>query len=382
MSKSKMPRSLERELSPIQARNGIEIQKNNRSYIDFSSNDYLGLSHHKEIQAAMKSALETYPLGSTGSRLLSGDYELSADLETKLATFFHKPSSLIFNTGYQLNISVFKTLFSSKDLILADKWVHASLIEGCLASGANLKRFKHNSLDHLSTLLTRYRDQFDRVVIVTESVFSMDGDTAPLKELVTIKKRFKTLLYVDEAHALGVFGETGAGLSEAQGLRDDIDFIVGTFGKAFGLCGAVIATDTATRKELIQSCKGFIYSTALPPVVIAGIHAALSTVSTMTSERAFLQTLAKDLRSSLVSAGFQTRGETQIVPIVFETLEQTLSCSQYLQDAGFHALPIRPPTVPKTETRIRLSLSSEHSKDHMTRLLSVLCDWQKAAHGD
>ena len=376
MSKSTANQPHQRTLSPIESRSGIEITKGDRLLIDFSSNDYLGLSHHEGIKSKMLETLNTTSLGSTGSRLLSGDYTLTTDLEKKLATFFNKESALIFNTGFQLNHSIFKTLFGPKDLILADKWVHASIIEGCLSSLATLKRFKHNSIDHLKMLLSRYQSHYERVVIVTESVFSMDGDTAPLRELVSLKKQFNTLLYVDEAHALGVLGESGAGLSEENECADEIDYIVGTFGKAFGLFGAVIATSLSTKEQLIQSCKGFIYSTALPPVLISGIDAALDFIPGMKAERLYLKQLSENVRTILRAENFQTRGSTQIVPVIFKSLEETLSCSNLLQDAGFHVLPIRPPTVPQTETRVRLSLSSDHKEVHISDLLKGLVHWK------
>ncbi|MEK7376298.1 MAG: 8-amino-7-oxononanoate synthase, partial [Candidatus Margulisiibacteriota bacterium] len=267
-----------RQIKHLSSRVNVEIEIDGKKYIDFSSNNYLGLSNHPKIIEAAKNAIDKYGAGSLGSRLLSGSFDIHDELEAKTAEFKQKEAALVFNTGYQANVGIISTLAGKKDMALSDKLSHASIIDGIRLSGASHFRFKHNDMAHLEDVLKRERKRFRHVLIISESVFSMDGDLAPLKQLAGLKKKYDCLLFIDEAHATGVFGKTGAGLIEQERLSDKVDLIMGTFGKAMGSFGAYLACSRLMKNYLINACRSFIYSTALPPVVIAANIAAIDAV--------------------------------------------------------------------------------------------------------
>ena len=361
-----------RSISHISNRNNVEIAIDGKKYIDFSSNNYLGLSNHPKIIAAAKAALDKYGVGSLGSRLLSGSFDIHDELETKTAEFKQKEAALVFNTGYQANVGIISALCGKEDMVLSDKLSHASIIDGVQLSGASHFRFKHNDMAHLEDILIRERKNFRHVLIISESVFSMDGDLAFVKELAALKKKHDCLLFIDEAHATGVFGKTGAGLIEQEKLSDKVDLIMGTFSKAMGSFGAYIACSRLMKNFLINSCRSFIYSTALPPAVIAANIAAIEAVKEERQRSGGLLENSGYFRELLKKKGFKVLGNSQIVPVVIGENKPAVELSGKLKENGFWVLPIRHPTVPKGSARLRFSLNYGHSKDMLKRVVEIL----------
>lgn len=358
-----------RTLMPISRRNQGRIYLNKKEYLDFSSNDYLGLAGHPKLKEAGKKAMDEWGTSSCASRLLSGDLELHHQLEEKVAQFKNKESALIFNSGYQANIAIISALYGKGDCIFSDRLNHASIIDGILLSQARPFRFQHNNLEHLESLLKRERKKFNQALIVTESVFSMDGDIAPLRELVQLKEKYNCALMVDEAHATGIFGKNGSGIVQEMGLEKEVDLIMGTFSKALAGFGAYLATSKKIVEYLINTCRGFIYSTSLPPVIIASNLASITLIKEEPFRRKILLDSAQYLRDTLKERGFEIRGSSQIIPVVIGDNLKTQAFAKALQEKGYWVLPIRPPTVPLGETRLRLSLTFYHAKEILQRLI-------------
>ncbi|MEW5972000.1 MAG: 8-amino-7-oxononanoate synthase, partial [Pseudomonadota bacterium] len=267
-----------RVLKPLDTRKPPFLSFHGREYVDFSSNDYLGLSNHPQLINAVKLAAEEFGVSSSASRLLSGDFKLFHQLETRVAQFKGKESALVFNSGYQANVGILSALVGRQDAVFLDKLAHASLVDGALLSGAKLFRFQHNDVTHLSILLKNQRSKFNQALIVTESVFSMDGDKALLKEIASIKEKFNCSLFVDEAHATGIFGVSGSGVVSTLGLETKVEYIMGTFSKALGSFGAYLACSQETKDFLVNNCRSFIYTTALPALVVAANICAIDLV--------------------------------------------------------------------------------------------------------
>jgi 8-amino-7-oxononanoate synthase len=357
-----------RRLFPATRHQNGRIYFGSKKYIDFSSNDYLGLSQHPKLIGAAKKALDGFGTSTSASRLLSGDRELTHLLEEKIARFKNKESALVFNTGYQANVGIISTLFGRDDAIFSDRLNHASILDGIILSGAKLFRFKHNDSAHLKILLEAERSNFKKTLIVTESIFSMDGDRCPLKELVALKTKYRCQLMVDEAHATGIFGPNGQGLVEEQGLSAQVDLVMGTFSKALGSFGAYLATSKQIKEYLINTCRSFIYSTALPAAIIAANIAALELVVKEPFRRKELLERAKYLRSLLKDKGFNIQSESQIVPVIIGESSKTLKLANLLKKKGYWIMPIRPPTVPEGQARLRLSLTFYHDKIILEKL--------------
>ena len=258
------------------------------------------------------------PGGSRSSRLLTGNCYYYSILENLLSGSYEREAALVFNSGYHANIGILPALVTKNDLILADKLVHASIIDGIRLSDSTIIRYRHNDMQQLEYILEKQRKNHEHVFIVTESVFSMDGDTADLKKLVELKKKHNTFLYVDEAHAIGVFGDKGLGLCEKENLIDQIDFIVGTFGKALASQGAFLVCDHIIREYLINTMRPLIFTTALPPFSLHWTICSLQQIIKMKAERENLLSLSRYLKEQLVSLGFETRGDSQIVPLITE----------------------------------------------------------------
>lgn len=358
-----------RILRPHGARRGGRIFLKGREYFDLSSNDYLGLSDHPQLIEAGQKAYAEFGAGSGGSRLLSGDSELHHELESRVALFKGKEASLIFNSGYQANIGILSAIAGPADAVFCDRLAHASLIDGMILSQARFFRFRHNDVEHLRELLQKERGRFKKAIIVTESVFSMDGDRAPLKDIVGLKKEFNCLMMVDEAHATGIFGSRGSGVAEEDGVAEDVDLLMGTFGKALGSFGAYVAASKLMVDYLVNTARSFIYSTALPLPVIAVNLASLDLVRHDPGRRLQLLELAKFLRQGLKDKGFQVKGDSQIVPVVLGSAFQTQRIAQNLQEKGFWMLAVRPPTVPEGQSRLRLSLTTYHTEEILKKLI-------------
>ncbi|MDJ0624131.1 MAG: 8-amino-7-oxononanoate synthase [Desulfocapsaceae bacterium] len=351
--------------------------------LNLTSNDYLGLAANKKIHKEFYQSLDdgnlidNYGLGSASSRLLTGDSYLAHDLEELIGRHYGRPACLLFNSGYHANIGILPTLARKNDLILSDKLNHASIHDGMRLSRAAFKRFRHRDYDHLADLLKDNRKKYETVFIVTESVFSMDGDEADLQILVEMKKRFDCLLYVDEAHGVGVHGEKGLGKVEQHDVIDEVDLIVGTFGKAYASIGAYVLCNTAIKEFLINSSRSLIFTTALPPVVIHWNGFIFKRALEMSQERRKLMVLADTLRDALYQAGLETAGSTNIVPVIIGENQQTVTMAEQMQDQGFLIFAVRPPTVPEGTARFRLSLTAAmqwHDIEHLPQRITQTMD--------
>lgn len=344
--------------------------------IDFSSNDYLNLRSNKELlEAAYSYALED-GFGSTGSRLLSGNRLLFEQFEETIAHDKKCEAALLFSSGFQANSSALATLCDKKvlkkpALLFFDKYVHSSLYQGAFLSDAHLVRFRHNDMADLSRLLDQYKEDSSVKIIVTESVFGMDGDRAPLSEIVTLAKEHNALLYLDEAHATGVFGENGYGLSTSVDLSPISHVIMGTFSKALGGFGAYLATSQTIKDYLLNTCPGFIFSTALPPMVTAAAAWAWKKLPHLGKEREKLASLSSSTRNELQSLGFTTGASTtHIIPIILCTEERTLAAKTVLAEQNIQVSAVRPPTVPPGTSRLRIALTAAHTEEDINRLLT------------
>jgi len=345
----------------------------NQQYVlNLSSNDYLGLSNHPALTAGAKTYLETYGVGSTASRLICGTLDIHRQLEQNLADWLGTEAALLFNSGYQLNSSVLQVLMPRTGTLFIDKLAHRSLLEGALATRSQVRRFQHNDVQQLEELLQAAPAGKPRLVI-TESVFSMDGDRAPVHDLFQLCNRYEAGLVVDEAHALGVLGPQGRGLT--ADIAGEI-LLIGTFGKAFGSAGAFLAGPRLVIDHLINHCPGFIYTTAPPPAVVGAVAAALALIPGMDAQRRHLSQLSEQLRQDLTTAGWQAlpASRDHIIPVIVGEETATLRLADSLRSAGFWVSAIRPPTVPAGSARLRLSLSAEHEAAALEAFIGRLAD--------
>ncbi|MBF7686703.1 8-amino-7-oxononanoate synthase [Acinetobacter rathckeae] len=342
--------------------------------LNLSSNDYLGLAGQSELKQQFLQQNQSL-MTSSSSRLLTGNFDEYTAFEQTLSSAFAGRSALLFNSGYHMNIGILPALANAKTLILADKLVHASMIDGIRLSQAKYVRYKHNDLNHLKQLLEKYHDDADieRILIVTESIFSMDGDEVDLHGLVMLKQQFnKVMLYVDEAHAIGVRGERGLGCAEQYAVIEHIDFLVGTFGKALASVGGYLICDEIIKAYLINTMRPLIFSTALPPINIAWTHFMFERMQGMQKQRQHLQHMGHVLKNEVMSKGYDCLSSSHLVPIIVGESEQAVQKSKQLQALGFYIMPVRPPTVPKHQARLRISLMASISLHELDALVDVL----------
>lgn len=357
---------------------GAKRQESNWELLDFSTNDYLALSHHKDIIAAGTAAAQEYGIGSTGSRLLSGNCKLFEEFEAVIAKDKRAESSLIFSSGFQANISTLSCILDDKilgekPLVFFDKLNHSSLYQAVFLSKAQALRFHHNDINHLESLLREYKNDSRPKFIVTETVFGMDGDVAPLEEIVILAKKFKAFLYLDEAHATGVFGTGGYGLSTTLDLQNLPCIIMGTFSKAIGVSGGYIACHEIIRNFIINKATGFIYSTAPSPAVIGAAFKAWQLIKALDNERSVLQDLGNDLRIMLKDRGFNIgASETHIIPIILNEEDKCLKTQKALLQAGIIVSCVRPPSVPPGTSRLRIAVTIKHTHKDIKRLVETL----------
>jgi len=312
-------------------------------------------------------------LGGTSSRLLTGSSYVYAKLECLLSAMFGKEKALIFNSGYHANTGIMSTLLSKKDIVFCDKLNHASIIDGIKMSEAKMCRYKHLDYDNLEELLEKHRKEYENAIIITESLFSMDGDIADLNRLIELKRKYNALLIVDEAHAFGVFGKKGLGIAEKQNCIKDIDLIVATFGKAIGSIGAFCVGNEIIIKYLINKARPLIFSTALPEINIAFSYFVITEIiPNMTTEKTQLLQNAKRLRKSLSECGLETLGESHIVPVILGSNKRAVECSSFLIDNGYYLLPIRHPTVAPGSARVRISLRADIEYDELQNLPALI----------
>ena len=341
--------------------------------IDFSSNDYLGISFHREMVDDFFNSCNCRKMSASASRLLASSQDEYFELESWLSQAYHK-DVLLFNSGYHANVGAVSALALSDTLIVADKLVHASIIDGIVLSKSPFKRFRHNDMAQLREIVSENYNKYKQLLVVTESIFSMDGDETNLAELVKIKKDYPSiLLYVDEAHALGVRGTKGLGVAEEKMLTEHIDILIGTFGKACCSTGAFVATSPAIKKYLINSSRSFIFSTALPPLNTAWTLYAMKRIAKMQAQRQWLKQISDYFRQGLeMIVGEKNISTTQIIPWIVGDSQRVVDLSKKMREKGFIALPIRKPTVPAGTERIRFSLSSAIKKNEIDSLLSAI----------
>lgn len=361
---------LYRRMVRVDGAQGPRINFDGRDVLILCSNNYLGLADHPVLKEAAVRATERYGAGSGASRLVSGNMVLHEELESRLAAFKGTEAALVFNSGYAANTGVIPALAGRGDLVFSDRLNHASIVDGCLLSRARMVRYPHREMDALRRLLEENRGSRTRKIIITDGVFSMDGDIAPLSELVSLKQEYGALLMVDDAHGTGVLGQGGRGTAEFYGLEAEIDIHMGTLGKALGGFGAYVAASREIVDYLVNKARSFIFSTSLPPSVLAAALAALDIVESNEglSLRKKLLNNADAVRNSLQAAGFNTMdSESQIIPLLVGGAGETMEFSRRLLEKGIFVQGIRPPTVPRDGSRLRLTVMATHQEQDLVR---------------
>ena len=352
----------------------IRTDLSDKGLIDLSSNDYLGLA---QMPSMVKRFLQnnsghTTSMTSSASRLLAINQQSYINLEQFLGNLYGR-SALLFNSGYHANSGIIPALCTKQTLILCDKLVHASIIDGIILSRAKFVRYRHNDIDQLYNLVKSHREHYSDILIITESIFSMDGDICDLPKLVEIKKECPEVrLYVDEAHGFGVFGARGLGLCEYYNIINDIDIIIGTLGKAGASIGAFAITNAETKEYLINSARSFIFSTMLPPINCEWSQFMVRQIIDMAKEREHLKNISKQLNDFILSAGYASHSQSQIIPLIVGNAHTAVNISTHLLNMGYIALPIRTPTVPAGTERIRFSLNAGISSTVIMGLINAL----------
>ena len=364
-----------RQIPNISEKDGEYVVINDEKLLNLSSNDYLNISTNENLAKEFMKYFCSNPqcqFSSASARLLSSTTSVYRDLEKVLSELFHKDAALIFNTGYQCNLGVISTLARRGDVVFSDKLNHASIIDGMKLSDADFHRYKHLDYEHLETLLEKYRDKYDKAIIVSESVFSMDGDTADIKKLVELKKKYNAILMIDEAHAFCSIDDHLAGMSDRN---PEVDIITATFGKALGSFGAFAVSNKTIINYLINKSRSFIFSTSIPPINIAW------TKWLLTEKREFLFEQKKKLARLIIavhkylkSIDINTVSESQIIPIIFGDDKKTVDIAEQLRNMGYFVLPIRPPTVPPNTSRLRLSLTADMDFEEVRTLIDYVKD--------
>lgn len=330
--------------------------------LNLSSNNYLGIADNRRItEEFMKFIGGKYSFGSASARLLTGNLPVYKDLENLLAKLYNKESALIFNSGYHANVGITSALAQKGDVIFSDKLNHASIIDGMKLSQGKFFRYQHNNMQSLEQLLIRERENYENAIIITESVFSMDGDIADLAKIVELKKKYNCILAVDEAHAFGVFGKTGLGIAEHLNLTGEIDLLIGTFGKAVGSVGAFVVGDKTLIDFLINKSRPFIFSTALPPINIAYTKWVIENKLPDTFEK----------REKMLALAQKFNSPSHIIPVIIGENAKTVEMCEILYQNGYFTLPIRPPAVPEGTSRIRISLTTEITEKDLENLCSI-----------
>ncbi len=375
--KSLMDKNNYRTITTYQKHSDSFIYLGKKRYLNFSSNDYLGLSKNPSVISHANQFLTDYGSSSTSSRLVTGNLECYDLVEAELSSFKETECSLIFNSGYTTNLGIITSLVGRGDYIICDRLSHASIIDGSILSRANIIRFRHNDMNDLEKKLKSL--SIDSIkLIITEAVFSMDGDIAPLEEIVKLKEKYNAILMVDEAHSTGIFGNSGKGLVCQYNLKDKVEIQMGTFSKALGSAGGYFAGDTTTRKYLINKSRSLIYTTGLPPSVLGATYGAIKYLKENVNAGKKLIQKSEELRNILSENGFNIlQSESQIIPIVIGTNENTFWLSHKLEEDGIVCIAITPPTVPENSSRLRLSITLDHSDDDISFFLSRLIKHSK-----
>jgi len=360
-----------RTLRAIESASDAEVTIGGRPVILMASNNYLGLATHPALKRAAIDATERFGVGAGAARLVSGTLPPHEELETALAKFKGTEAALAFGSGYLANLGLIPALIGTDGLILADRLCHASLIDGCRLSGAGFRVYRHNDVAHLKSLLAKRPFKRD-TLIVTDGVFSMDGDLALLPELIELADRYGARLFVDDAHGTGVMGAHGRGTLEHYGMESRLPFHMGTLGKALGTCGAYVVGPADMIRYLINTARTFLFATAPPPATAAATVAALHVVQAEPDRRKRLWENRNYVHAGLTDAGFRlTASASPILPVLIGDARKAVAMAGRLLELGVYAPAIRPPTVPKDTSRIRVTVTSEHSRTQLDRVLAA-----------
>ena len=370
-------RGLLRELNALPETGG-QIVIDGVKMLNFSSNDYLGLAGDRRLKDAAIQAVERFGCGATASRLLTGDLTLHEELEADLARMMGTEAALVFGSGFLTNLGVLSTLAGPGDRVFSDRLNHASLIDGIRLSRAKCDRYRHKDMAHLESLLKRQSQESGKRIIVSESVFSMDGDIAPLEEMTLLARQYHAWLIIDEAHAIGVFGRNGGGVSRKPGSKAQPDVIIGTLSKALGGYGGFVACSASLRRLLINKARSFIYSTGLPPACLGSAREALRIVNSEPELGKILLQKAKLFHSLLTQRGLKMPNfESQILPVIIGGNAAVIRFSERLWEKGLLVKGIRPPTVPPGTARVRLSLTLSMTDTALEKAAGVLAEEAK-----
>ena len=364
---------LYRKLKLVQGSQGSCVSISGKKVILLCSNNYLGLANHPSIKKAANKAIKEFGCGSGASRLISGTMKLHSELEKKIALFKNTNSALVFNSGYHANIGTLSALMKKRDIVFCDELNHASIIDGCRLSGAEIAIYPHKDMDALERHLKK-SNGYKKRLIITDGVFSMDGDIAPLPDIVFLAKKYSALTMVDDAHATGVFGKNGKGITEHFNLSsNEVDIQMGTFGKALGSFGAYIAGNNELIDYLINRARSFIYTTALPPAVPAASLAAIEMIQSKSDLRKKLWKNVDYFKKGLKKRGFENiNSQSQIIPIIIGNSKKVVMASEYLFNKGVFVVGIRPPAVPRKKERLRITIMSSHTRKDLDSALNVL----------
>jgi len=361
--------NLFREIKDRQSPQGSRIHINGREYINFSSNDYLGLANHPYIIDSVKRALDIYGFGAGASRLLSGGSTLHEELEKKVARFKETESALVFNSGYAANTGILPAIADEDTIFFSDAFNHASIIDGCRLGVSKTYVYRHKDVSHLENLLKKNNSK--KKVIITDTVFSMDGDIAPVKEIFSLCKAYDSMLYLDEAHATGVIGNGRGALIHFQLRPEPWIMQMGTFSKAFGSFGAFLAGCSEVVQLVLNTARSFMFSTALPSCITAASLASFDIIANDSSLLKKLWANREKTVTGIQDCGYAIgQSETPIIPVMTETVENTLRVSRHLFENGIYAPAIRPPTV--KEPRIRVTVTAAHTDEHIDQLIEAL----------
>ncbi len=366
---------LYRELRTLTDVRGIYAKWEGRGVTLFCSNDYLGLSVDLRVIQAFQDGAREFGVGAGASRLISGTSQAAANLEERIARFKQKESALVFSTGYLANLGVVSALCGRDDLVIADKLNHASIIDACKLSGAALRIYPHKDMNYLEKIL-KQSERFQKKLIITDSVFSMDGDLAPLPELVELKNRYGACLMIDEAHGTGVFGKSSRGVAEHFGVEDEIDISMGTLSKAIGVLGGFVAGSKELVNYLVNKSRPFIFSTALPPAICCAAEKAIHIIESNSSLREKLWENINQMKERIEKIGSrpEIQGLSPIIPVLIGSEEKALELSKKLLNRGFFVPAVRYPAVPKGKARLRITVSALHDKTTINKFIAALND--------
>ena len=365
---------LYRELNSVEGSQGTHLEIKGKTYLSFCSNNYLGLANNPLVIKAVKDAVGRYGWGAGASRLVSGNMRLHEVLEGEISKFKGKEASIVFPTGYMANIGTISSLVSKGDLVICDKLNHASIIDGCRLSGAGFRVYPHCDMKKLENVLKK-ATKYSRKLIVTDTVFSMDGDIAPLPDIVRIAHKYNAMVMADEAHGTGVFGENGRGVVEHFNLSKKVSIVMGTLSKAVGSLGGYVSGDADLINFLRNKARPFMYTTALPPAVCAASIAGIKLIRKNPSLRKSLWNNVRYLKKELDLLNFNLiPSESPIIPILIGDAKKAVDMSKLLYKKGILIPAIRPPTVPTRSSRLRMTVMSTHTRKDLERLLEVLSD--------